>query len=224
VALLPPGNGLGEYLVTLRDAEQRRRAEDALGQLNAELSALASTDALTGLPNRRAAEARLRQLITAREPFAFAMADLDRFKLLNDTHGHQAGDEALRAFADVARECMRQDDLACRWGGEEFAFVLVGANAEQALQWSDRLRERLAQALRRRSAPAFTASLGLCEAAADLPMESMVAAADMALYRAKAEGRNRAVVASTDDAVQPAAPRVSEHAAVMDVKKLVASV
>lgn len=180
----------------------------------------AATDALTGLPNRRTAETRLRELCRGREPFAFAMADLDHFKILNDTHGHQAGDEALRAFADVARECTGAGDLACRWGGEEFAFVLIGADGEQALAWTRRLRERLAETLRRRSAPHFTASFGVSVAAADLPTEAMVAAADVALYRAKAEGRDRAVLSVPAVAGGALPTRISEQAAAIDPRRM----
>lgn len=185
----------------------------------------AATDALTGLPNRRTAEAHLRRLAGAGTPFAFVMADLDRFKLLNDTHGHQRGDEALRAFADVARDGLRPDDLACRWGGEEFAFVLAAADADQALRWADRLREQLQQTLRRRSAPVFTASFGICVASHDppLPIESLVAAADVALYRAKAQGRDRALVSTSGDTLPSPAepPRRSEPSAALDTRQLV---
>jgi len=183
----------------------------------------ASTDALTGLPNRRSVEARMRELMRTRTPFAFVMADLDRFKQLNDTHGHQAGDEALRAFADVVREGVRQHDVAGRWGGEEFAFVLEKADAAQAEQWVARLRERLAQALQRRSAPLFTASFGIADATLAQTAEELVAAADAALYRAKADGRDRGVVAVLP-LVGAAVARQSEQRAALDPQRLAVNV
>ncbi len=181
----------------------------------------ASTDALTGLANRRAAETKMRELLQARKTFAFVMADLDHFKLLNDTHGHNAGDEALRVFADIARESVRQADLAVRWGGEEFCFLLVDSTGEQAMQWVERVRDRLARELRRRSAPAFTASFGVTDSQRDLPLEAIVGVADMALYRAKAEGRNRGVLALPDEAdLHSQVVRRSEQTAELDVRML----
>ena len=69
----------------------------------------------------------MREVRAADRPLAFIMADLDKFKLLNDTHGHEAGDKALRLYAETVRECARDRDLLCRWGGEEFVFVLADA-------------------------------------------------------------------------------------------------
>ena len=180
----------------------------------------ASTDALTGLHNRRSVEARMHELARARQPSSLVMADLDHFKRLNDTHGHPAGDEALRAFADVVRENMRHHDLAGRWGGEEFAFVLVHADAQNALQWAERLRERLALALQGRSAPSFTASFGVAESSGSTTIEALVAAAGRALYQAKAQGRDRAVLAATDSDDVPPPTRHSEAVAAVDVQQL----
>lgn len=215
----PLGDMATEQLVTLGTQAGAR-----IGTVRAfeRTQVQASTDALTGLPNRRSAESLLRTLGNRREPFAFVMADLDHFKLLNDTHGHQAGDEALRAFADAARSCMRQHDMACRWGGEEFAFILVGSDADAALQWATRLRDALADALRRRSVPKFTASFGIADSTLGLPLESVIAAADMALYRAKDRGRDGSVV-STEQDLEALTPllRESQHCAEVDVRRLV---
>jgi diguanylate cyclase (GGDEF)-like protein len=181
----------------------------------------ASTDALTGLHNRRSIEARLRDLMRQRQPFTLVMADLDHFKRLNDTHGHQAGDEALRAFADVVRDAMRAHDAAGRYGGEEFALVLTDTSAAQALQWVDRLRARLAGELRRRSAPAFTASFGIADSSAGPPLEAVISAADRALYAAKGRGRDCGVVATLADATEAAPQRVSEQRAALNPHSLV---
>ncbi|MCA9542666.1 MAG: GGDEF domain-containing protein, partial [Myxococcales bacterium] len=124
----------------------------------------AATDSATGLANRRALESRLDELMRRRAPFALIMADLDHFKKLNDTYGHLAGDEALKLFADVIRETARSEDIASRWGGEEFAVVLAGAPAQAALAWAGRARSALRQALDRNSkVPRFTASFGISD-------------------------------------------------------------
>jgi diguanylate cyclase (GGDEF)-like protein len=181
----------------------------------------ASTDALTGLANRRAAEARMRQEMSSGQPFALVMADLDRFKLINDTHCHRAGDEALRLFADVARDTLRPQDFACRWGGEEFCFFLSNSDSERALQWTDRLRARLAHMLTRRSVPVFTSSFGVVDSTQKLPLDSMLSAADMALYRAKSSGRNRSIAALQEDADELTKQvRESEQTATISVRML----
>jgi diguanylate cyclase (GGDEF)-like protein len=159
----------------------------------------ASTDALTGLPNRRSMEEHIRNLMRSNQAFALVLADLDHFKALNDAHGHRAGDDALRIFSDVVRDATRQQDMVCRWGGEEFCFVLAASDAEQAMQWAERLRTSLARELRRRNAPAFTASFGVTDSQRRLPLESLISAADKALYRAKSAGRNCSVKAMSED-------------------------
>jgi diguanylate cyclase (GGDEF)-like protein len=168
----------------------------------------AATDSLTGLPNRRTLEERLRNLVTAGQPYALVMADLDRFKMLNDTHGHAAGDLALRLFSDVLRSCLRGDDVAGRWGGEEFAFVLAGADAQAAKAMADRLRKRLASSLATGRGPAFTCSFGVSDSSMAARAEDLIQLADVALYQAKASGRDRACVA--DPAAQHEEPVVRE--------------
>jgi GGDEF domain-containing protein len=94
----------------------------------------AYTDGLTGLSNRRALEQDIQDLVTSGTSYALALVDLDHFKGLNDTHGHDAGDSALRLFAEVLRKSIRDADQAARWGGEEFMILFPGASAEQALE------------------------------------------------------------------------------------------
>jgi diguanylate cyclase (GGDEF)-like protein len=151
----------------------------------------AYTDALTGLANRRALEAVAGGLRESGTPFAFAMVDLDHFKQLNDTHGHDAGDRALKLFADVLREAVRQEDSPARWGGEEFAIVFRGATAPQAAVVLERVRTALAEALLASGVPPFTASFGIAESAGAGDFEQVVRLADEALYAAKAGGRDR---------------------------------
>ena len=124
------------------------QAGNRLGMLRvmAETQLQASTDGLTGLTNRRSFENRLRKLRGDGVPFVFVMADLDHFKVLNDTNGHEAGDKALRIFAEALRRELRSDDVACRYGGEEFAIALPGAEVPEAVEAMGRVREALVPA------------------------------------------------------------------------------
>ncbi len=201
VATLPPGNGLGDYLVTLRDAEQRRRAEEALGQANAELSALASTDALTGLPNRRQFDATLQKewyrALRDGAPLALMMIDVDHFKALNDLFGHQIGDGFLARVGRIIRDNVRRaGDMAARYGGEEFAVVLPGTGSSGALDMAEMIRRAVAStdfaSLVEGGYP-ISVSIGV---AASVPLAgagsaTLVHNADAALYQAKRNGRNR---------------------------------
>ncbi len=201
VASLPPGNGLGDYLVTLRDADQRKRSEEALGQANAELSALASTDALTSLPNRRQFDATLQKewyrALRDGAPLGLMMIDVDRFKQLNDLFGHQTGDGFLARVGRIIRDNVRRaGDMAARYGGEEFAVVLPGTGASGALEMAEHIRRAVAAAdfsgVVEGGYP-LSVSIGV---AASVPLAGAGAAAlvhnaDAALYQAKRNGRNR---------------------------------
>ena len=201
VASLPPGNGLGDYLVTLRDAEQRRRAEEALNQANTELSALASTDALTSLPNRRQFDATLNKewyrALRDATPLGLLMIDVDRFKALNDRFGHQVGDAFLAKVGQVIRDNVRRaGDMAARYGGEEFAVVLPGTGSAGALEIAEVIRRAVAAADTRALVDGgwpLSVSIGV---AATVPLAgggsaSLVHSADAALYQAKRNGRDR---------------------------------
>ena len=150
----------------------------------------ASTDSLTGLTNRRVAEEVLANLLAVDSAFAVVMADLDFFKRLNDTMGHDAGDRALKLFADTARGVVRDRDHVVRWGGEEFALLLPGANAERAAEVVGRLRAALAQAHLVSGTPIFTASFGISDSTMARDREALIRLADEALYRSKQAGRD----------------------------------
>ena len=154
----------------------------------------AATDPLTGLLNRRSFENRVQDLLQRRKPFTVAMGDLDFFKVLNDTHGHDAGDRALRLFSRTLRDALRSNDLVCRYGGEEFIIAFPGLSTDATGRALGRVQEQLILALSAGSVPPFTASFGVaCSGDADT-LEDLCRAADIALFRAKREGRNRIVV------------------------------
>ncbi len=157
----------------------------------------ASTDGLTGLVNRRTAETRLREMIKAGSLFSVILADLDHFKQLNDTHGHEAGDKALRLFASVALETFRDHDVVSRWGGEEFIIVLPELDRFQAVTVIDRLRLRLASAHPGETAR-FTASFGVADSNQSDAVETLVQIADVGLYAAKKAGRDQAMIGEVD--------------------------
>jgi diguanylate cyclase (GGDEF)-like protein len=157
----------------------------------------ASTDGLTGLINRRTAETNLRELVKDGKLFAVVLADLDHFKQLNDTHGHEAGDRALRLFASVAKDALRDHDIVSRWGGEEFIIVLPELDRVQACTVIDRLRVSLGRA-HSGETPTFTASFGISDSNQSESIEELVAIADAGLYAAKAAGRDCAKVGEAD--------------------------
>jgi diguanylate cyclase (GGDEF)-like protein len=170
----------------------------------------AATDALTGLANRRAMNERLQQLERGGGRFAVVSADLDHFKRLNDTYGHQVGDRCLRVFAQVLRGACREADLACRPGGEEFAAILGGADVDGASAVASRIHGSLAEANRAAGIP-FTVSLGI----AAYPIhgattEEILQSADAALYAAKEGGRNCTRVFAMAGS-SPAGSRVPQH-------------
>ncbi|MGB0638877.1 MAG: diguanylate cyclase [Myxococcota bacterium] len=161
----------------------------------AERELAAGTDPLTELANRRAMDEHLRRLDGAEVPYTVIVADLDHFKRINDTHGHETGDRCLQIFADILKEACRDTDIACRAGGEEFSLILSGAGIDAGMAVASRIRAMLHQESRRQGPP-FTTSLGI----AARPnhgdrAEEILRAADVALYDAKDQGRDRCVVA-----------------------------
>jgi diguanylate cyclase (GGDEF)-like protein len=169
----------------------------------------AVTDGLTDLANRRQFEEALAAEINRAQRFggtlALILADLDNFKQVNDRYGHQAGDEVLRRFADVLRETVRDVDVPARYGGEEFAVLLPQTDMEGAERLAERLRQAVAErplTTRPGALVACTASFGVASFPDSSTPAALFAAADEALYRAKAAGKNRVVCAEADGAVR----------------------
>jgi len=183
----------------------------------------ASTDSLTGLANRRAAEEVLGNLMAVDAAFAVVMSDLDFFKRLNDTQGHEAGDRALKLFADTARSVVRDRDHVVRWGGEEFALLLPGANSERAAEVIGRLRVALAQAHLVAGTPIFTASFGISDSTMSRDRETLIRLADEALYRSKQAGRDTCTVADPQAGTFAVRRERDQEGAVVDIKQIAKS-
>jgi diguanylate cyclase (GGDEF)-like protein/PAS domain S-box-containing protein len=172
----------------------------------------ASTDGLTGLVNRRTAERRLRELVRGGSLFSVVIGDLDHFKQLNDTHGHEAGDRALRLFAQTLSRAMRENDLIARWGGEEFVLALPELDRFQTVAVLDRVRHDLAVA-HPGETPRFTVSFGVTDSSAGESIETLLAIADRGLYAAKQGGRDRCVIGDPDE---PALESDERYASLLD--------
>ena len=160
------------------------------------LEHLAASDPLTGLANRRGFWLlALQSCATARrlqQPQALLMLDLDHFKTLNDTHGHQAGDIVLQGFADFLRSTLRESDVLCRFGGEEFLLLLRDSDLAQAACIAEKLRAELAlqHFFYEDKALQLTASIGVTELIEPNDLQAALSRADKALYQAKNNGRN----------------------------------
>jgi diguanylate cyclase (GGDEF)-like protein len=163
--------------------------------LLAEVERLATTDALTGVANRRVLQDQLsreiRRQTRTHEPLSVVMLDVDHFKAVNDTHGHQTGDDVLKAVAAALAEASRDTDLVARYGGEEFCVVMPDCGWKEAVAVAERLRRAVNAAP---SPVAVTVSAGVATSPANGDdAETLISAADGALYDAKAAGRNRTV-------------------------------
>lgn len=179
------------------DITDEVKREEALSEANSKLEQLATTDSLTGLPNRRVFEERaaIEFSIAARKdrPLSIMITDVDNFKKRNDEFGHAAGDEALRTLGQVLLENVRVGDLAARLGGEEFGFLLLESAAEGAMAFAERIQAHLRQIP---TGPAqLTVSIGIASLdQTTRTWERLLARADDAMYEAKRSGKNRTVL------------------------------
>jgi diguanylate cyclase (GGDEF)-like protein len=204
-----------ELLARVQAAARVKRLQDELRQRNEELDLISRTDSLTGLHNRRHVEEYLTRLVSlARrnaEPIAVLIIDIDRFKSVNDGHGHDAGDAVLREVATRLVGSLRLEDMVGRWGGEEFLVVLPNTSIQGAAELAERLRRVVAEepcGLPGGGAMRVTISLG-CAASVIDDAETLVRSADAAMYQAKESGRDRVVAAVSDGLPHPVGPQGS---------------
>jgi len=198
------GNAAG-FFISVNIYRQRRDEfrvlEEEIG-LHAEIARMAETDELTGLYNRRKfLELAEKEVIKCRRydrPFSFMMLDLDHFKKVNDTYGHQAGDKVLMHFADLVKNQLRNVDILGRLGGEEFGIVLVETHLDDARTVAERIRQTLGTEgihIDGGNSINVTVSIGLPEVSnADCMLDHVISQADTALYRVKKEGRDNVEV------------------------------
>lgn len=191
----------GELMASVASRLRRKRFSDHLrNNLRQSLERLVK-DPLTSMHNRRYLEQHLGPLVAQNgergRPVSLLILDVDHFKVVNDTYGHDVGDEVLREVAHRISSSLRGIDLACRFGGEEFVAAFSGADAAVALQISERLRCKIADQpfpVRTDKGPlAVTISIGVATSVAGDTAQTLLKRADLALYRAKKEGRNRVV-------------------------------
>lgn len=171
-----------------------------LEKKNQALEQLAISDQLTGLFNRRYFDEKLNEysnlMMRIEQPLSCLMADIDHFKNLNDTYGHQAGDQVLAAIARILRDSSRKTDICARYGGEEFIMLLPNTTSENAFLHAEEIRLKIQDSSIRFDSKSLRVTLsigvGVGEKESDL-FEALVKTADRALYRAKESGRNRVV-------------------------------
>lgn len=186
---------IGVLIYDVTDVAVSKRA---LMSANKELERLSRTDRLTQLYNRGFWEECLvrefKRFHRSHVPVCLVMFDIDHFKRVNDTYGHQAGDEVIRVTSSSLRQQLRETDIGGRYGGEEFGAILVGADAEGGMIFAERLREHISRLLVNHEGQEirFTISLGVSELKEDIKdTKAWIEQSDQALYRSKEGGRNR---------------------------------
>ena len=190
---------LEELVARVTAAVRVKRLQDDLHNANRLLTHQAMTDALTGLANRRHGFAELDRIVAAAErhhrSLCVLMADLDHFKTLNDTYGHDAGDSCLREAARRLADSVRTSDLPVRWGGEEFVVLMPDASADHAAEVAERIRAAVADPPFRAGLDTIhvTMSVGWAMRHEGESGPDLVGRADEALYEAKRRGRNAVV-------------------------------
>ena len=195
---------LHELNLSLEQKVQERtadlvRANERLSVLNRELEESAITDSLTQVFNRRHFMERLRQEVKRAHrygtPVSLLLFDIDHFKLVNDTYGHQAGDAVLAGVAETIKSRLRETDLLARYGGEEFCLIATAMGQGEAVLLADRMRQLIAAAAHpcggRPVAVTVSIGVGAWRPSMHENFEELIRQADQALYRAKTEGRNR---------------------------------
>lgn len=168
-------------------------SQDRLKSTNEDLQKVSSADALTGLFNRHKMDRILRDELVLRSrtgsPASLILIDIDHFKMINDTWGHNTGDDVLVFFAQTLRSRVRSTDCCSRWGGDEFLVLLPNTSGKDAVRITEQIRKAVATA--HFPGKPFTVSLGVAELAEGMTLEDWLALTDRCLYWAKRQGRNR---------------------------------
>lgn len=171
-----------------------------LGRYQRKLEVMASTDKLTGAANRQVFDEYFRQALDkaklAQSPISILLLDIDHFKKVNDSYGHGIGDLVLKTMTNMLRGALQQEDILCRWGGEEFLILLPGMDLTRAAELAEQIRELIFQREIKVNGLhiSITASIGVAEHQAQEPAEDLIKRADLALYQAKEAGRNQVVL------------------------------
>ena len=174
-----------------------RRSNDDLSSALATIQEMATHDPLTGLPNRALFNDSLQRAVSQAKrnarPIALFFIDLDRFKSINDTLGHQVGDQALMEAARRLTRCIREGDLAARLGGDEFVLLMAYEDTSMLIEVADRILAAMNQPMLAGPHQVnISASMGICTYPADASdTQTLISNADIAMYSAKAQGRNR---------------------------------
>ena len=198
---LPKNRLTAEVLkAAIAQTQEKARLKMEMRQAQAKMAEMSTRDALTRLANRRyfneVLDVQFQRCRRFDGDLALGIIDLDHFKRINDRYGHPAGDQVLVSLGEALKACMRQNDLACRYGGEEFAFILPRTDTQQAKAVCERLRETIGAlcVTHEDHQISVTASIGLAMAEGVESPQTLLANADKALYEAKHRGRNRLVV------------------------------
>lgn len=180
-------------MLTKEYQEELSKINAALIKKNEQIEHLASQDPLTNLYNRykfsKLFDLSHRAMVEREGVMALVMVDVDFFKKINDTYGHGVGDRVLVAIAELFMSHLREEDIICRWGGEEFVLLLPSANLHNALALAEKLRVQI-QKMEIEPVNTISASFGVTQLRAEDNLKSVVDRADAALYRAKSAGRN----------------------------------
>jgi diguanylate cyclase (GGDEF)-like protein/PAS domain S-box-containing protein len=200
--LISSDGSVNHVCIIIYDVTDIATGKLGLEQANEQLARLSQKDGLTGLYNRATWETLLKsELLRSRrtgQPCSLVMLDIDHFKNINDTYGHQAGDEAIRALANMVEDQKRETDIAGRYGGEEFVVTLIDTSAENAQIFAERLRQKIEKNIIQWEDQkiSYTVSLGISELTSKTEShESWIHSADKALYFSKENGRNRVTLA-----------------------------
>jgi diguanylate cyclase (GGDEF)-like protein len=194
-------------IVIAKKNREIRIKQEQVNQLKSELETTSITDSLTGLYNRRYMDEQLKTALSyakrQQSPLTITLVDIDLFKSVNDKYGHHRGDSVLRDFAAIVRPLLRNEDIASRYGGEEFILILPGTELAGGIICAERLRQAVEQ--KGLNALSLTVSAGVAstEFYADRTADELIDRAEKALYAAKDRGRNLVVSEIDLDAVKP---------------------